>query len=76
MKTHANKLNKAMLIRPAAGKRPTLCRSFGDGERITRILPPARYERRMQRLNHKLEFIRYYVLACTRKSQRTQKADT
>src|SRR5215469_2469678 len=37
MKRQANKLNKARLIRPAAGKRPALHRSFSDGERIARI---------------------------------------
>ena len=40
------------------------------------ILPLARYERRMQRLNRKLDFIRYYVLACAQKPQRAQQADT
>ena len=45
MKRHANKLNKARLIRPAAGKRPALHRSFSDGERIARI--NRWYERQM-----------------------------
>ena len=45
MKRHANKLNKARLIRPAAGKRSALRRSFGDGARTARS--NRWYERKM-----------------------------